>query len=483
MNIKAISRNVGLALLVSAFFMFLSLLVSLYDGKDSAFISLLISFLITFIVGVFPFIFVRGTQQVSTKDGYIIIVLSWLLSFVFGMMPYVMWGGPMSIGDAWFESVSGFTTTGSTILENVECLPRSLLFWRSSTHFIGGLGVVVFMLLVIPSASPFHRRLSKLELSSLSKEGYQIQSHKFVMIIAGVYCSIFALAVISLLLAGMPLFDAVNHGFALCSTGGFSTRNESIAAFNSPVIKVISLFIMVLAATNFATIFACAARRSVKPLFSSHIFRFYISSLVVMSLLVVLSLHFHSDMAWGQAFLDGFCTVVSYTTTTGVGFCDNSHWPFMASAVLLYASLQCACAGSTSSGIKVDRMIVVFKSIARQLRSQLHPSGVQRIRLGESYMDESGVLPIILYIVLYLMVVVVSVTLLLLCGMRGMDAASGVVASLGNVGPALGSLSAMCSYHDVPSLAKFIFTMDMFLGRLEIYPLLIVFSFLFKRDK
>lgn len=482
MNVKAISKNVGLALLVSSFFMFLSTLVSLVNGMDSAFASLFISFLITFIVGIFPFIFVRGSQQVSMKDGYVIIVLSWLLSFVFGMMPYVLWGGPMSIGDAWFESVSGYTTTGATILENIECLPKSLLFWRSSTHFIGGLGVVVFMLLVVPSASPFHKRLTKLEVSSLSKEGYQLQSRKLVMIITGVYCSIFVIATLSLWIAGMPLFDAINHGFSLCATGGFSTKNESIAAFHSPVINIISLFIMVLAATNFAMIFTCVARRSMKPLFSSHIFRFYITSLLIMSSLVVLSLHFHSGMAWGQSLLDGFCTVVSYATTTGFGFCDNSKWPFLASAVLVYASIQCACAGSTSSGIKVDRMMVVFKSITRQIRSFLHPSGVQRIKFGESYMDESGVLPIVLYIVLYLMIVVVSTTLLLFCGMDGVEAASGAVASLGNVGPALGSLSASGNYHAVPYLAKFIFTLDMFLGRIEIYPLLIVVSLIFKKD-
>ncbi|MBR0029078.1 MAG: TrkH family potassium uptake protein, partial [Bacteroidales bacterium] len=154
MNWKGISRNVGLALLVSSLFMFLSVLVSVLNGKDSACAALIISFTITFIFGAFPFIFVRRTSAITLKEGFVTITLSWLLSFVFGMLPYAMWGGPFTLQNAWFESVSGFTTTGATILDNIEALPRSLLFWRSSTHFIGGLGVVVFLLLIIPDSSP-----------------------------------------------------------------------------------------------------------------------------------------------------------------------------------------------------------------------------------------------------------------------------------------------------------------------------------------
>ena len=162
MNLKVISRNVGFALLTSAFFMFLSMIVSMSRGNDSALAALMISFVITFTVGVFPFIFVRSTERISLKDGYMIIVLSWSLSFIFGMLPYLLWGGPFTVVNSLFESVSGYTTTGATILEEVEALPDSLLFWRSSTHFIGGLGVVVFLLLIIPSSSPVRLRLTNL---------------------------------------------------------------------------------------------------------------------------------------------------------------------------------------------------------------------------------------------------------------------------------------------------------------------------------
>ncbi|MCM1198080.1 MAG: TrkH family potassium uptake protein, partial [Clostridium sp.] len=180
MNLKVISLNVGRALLVSALFMFLSMLVSILNGMDSSFGPLSISFIITFIFGAFPFIFVRHSSSISIKDGFLIVVLSWMFSFIFGMLPYVLWGGEFSLVNAWFESVSGFTTTGSTILDNVEGLPKGLMFWRSSTHFIGGLGVVVFMLLVLPSASPFRLRLTNIELSSLSREGYRYRSTRTV---------------------------------------------------------------------------------------------------------------------------------------------------------------------------------------------------------------------------------------------------------------------------------------------------------------
>ena len=170
MNIKVISMNVGRALLVSALFMFLSMVVSVLNGMDSAFGPLAISFIITFIFGAFPFIFVRQSPAISVRDGFLIIVLSWLLSFIFGMLPYVLWGGEFSLVNAWFESVSGYTTTGATILTDIERLPKSLLFWRSSTHFIGGLGVVVFLLLVLPTASPFRFKLTNIEQSSLSRE-------------------------------------------------------------------------------------------------------------------------------------------------------------------------------------------------------------------------------------------------------------------------------------------------------------------------
>ena len=176
MSIKAITTNIGKALLINALFMLISIGVSIVYGFDSAFTPLLISFLVTFITGIFPFIFVKDAPATSMQAGFLTIVISWLLSFIFGMLPYVLWGGEFTLMNAWFESVSGYTTTGSTILTDIEALPKSLLFWRSSTHFIGGLGVIIFLLMIIPDSSPAKLRLTHLELSTLSKEGYKYSS-------------------------------------------------------------------------------------------------------------------------------------------------------------------------------------------------------------------------------------------------------------------------------------------------------------------
>ena len=266
MNVKVISTNVGRALLVSALFMFISMLISIGDGMDSAFAPLSISFIITFITGAFPFIFVRKSEAISLQDGFMIIVLSWILSFLFGMLPYVMWGGEFSLVNALFESVSGYTTTGSTILTNVEGLPRSLIFWRSSTHFIGGLGVVVFLLLIMPNASPFRLRLTNIELSSLSREGYRTRSVKTVYITAMVYVGLVLAETLMLMLAGMSFFDAVNHSFSTVATGGFSTRNASISYYDSTAINLIVMFFMVVSSLHFGMLFMAFSTRSVKPL-------------------------------------------------------------------------------------------------------------------------------------------------------------------------------------------------------------------------
>ena len=251
MNIKGISVNVGKALLVSALFMFISIIVSIIEGYDSAFAPLLISFIITLLVGAFPFIFVRNTDSLSLNDGFLTIFLSWMLSFIFGMLPYVLWGGEFTLVNAWFESVSGYTTTGSTILNDIEALPKSLLFWRSSTHYIGGLGVVVFLLLVMPDASPYRLKLTNMEMSTLSKEGYKYKSSKVVRVITIVYASLTVATFLSLWVAGMPFFDAVNHAFSIAATGGFSTKNLSVGAFGSDAINLVVLFFMALCAMHF----------------------------------------------------------------------------------------------------------------------------------------------------------------------------------------------------------------------------------------
>jgi len=482
MNIKAISINVGKALLVSALFMFLSLAVSVMDGRDAAFGPLLISFIITLIVGAFPFIFVKGKQPLSLKDGFLTIVLSWLLSFIFGMLPYVLYGGEFTLINAWFESVSGFTTTGSTILNDIEALPRSLIFWRSSTHYIGGLGVVVFLLLVMPEASPYRLKLTNMEMSSLSKEGYRYKSTKVIFIITVVYVSLTVAASLSLWAAGMSLFDAVNHAFSIAATGGFSTRNLSIGYYQSNLINIIVMAFMAICAMHFGLIYAVFATRSFKPM-KNAVVRYYFGSILVMSLIVMFSLKLQGGYeSWGKAAMDSAFTVVSYMSTAGFAICDNSTWPWLAGVVLMFVSLQCGCAGSTTGGIKVDRILISFKAISNEIKHRLHPSSVSHARLSGQYLADDAVSSVMKYIVVYFFVIFVSIVAVLMCGSGVTEAVYGVIASVGSVGPGLGEVGSLDNYSAQPAMSKFIFAFDMFLGRVEIYPVLVAISMIFRRN-
>ena len=481
MNLKVISRNVGIALLVSSLFMLLSVGISLIDGGDSALAPLLISFALTFTVGFFPFVFVRKTEHITLKDGYMIIFLSWLLSFVFGMLPYAMWGGPFNLVNAWFESVSGFTTTGSTILEDVEALPRSLLFWRASTHFIGGLGIVVFLLLIIPNSSPVRLRLTNMELSSLSRDDYRSRANKTVFIFAWVYLGLCAFAFVSYMLAGMGPFDAICHAFSVCATGGFSSRTLSIGHFHSDLISILTIIFMFLASVHFGLIFMTLATRSLRPL-NNPVLKFFTGMVIICSVLSGLSLKLNGiDETWGKAFLDATFHVVSYTSTSGLAISDNSNWPMLPCFLLFLLSFICGCAGSTTCGLKSDRVLVLVKAVRMQIVKSLYPSSVFEVKFGNRVLRDEDVYPQILYIALFFLLVGLSSILCILFGDPNQHALLGSVASLTNVGPSLGTIGSYGNYNAEPNALKLIFTFDMFLGRVEIYPVFAVFAALFHK--
>lgn len=484
MNWKGISRNVGLALLVSSLFMFLSVLVSVLNGNDSALAALIISFTITFIVGIFPFIFVHTTQSITLKEGYVTITLAWLLSFVFGMLPYALWGGPFTVMNSWFESVSGFTTTGSSILDNVEALPRSLLFWRSSTHFIGGLGVVVFLLLIIPDSSPVKLRLVNMELGSLSRGAYSARTNRIVYIFAYVYLGIFDLALVLYLLAGMPLFDALCHAMSVTATGGFSTRNASIGAFDSKWIEGATMLCMYLSSLHYGLLYLTIVKRSLKPL-NNPVVKYYTASILILALFLGIGLKAYGYYdSWGDSLWNGLFEIMCISTTTGFATLDNSTWPGLLCAIILLPAAVCACAGSTSGGLKIDRMLLTFKTIGRHIGRILHPSSVNEVKFGGRVLRDEDVSPHLLYIVMYAILLSLSILLTLWAGIDWQNALGASITSLSNVGPALGDMGSLGTFSGASDAAKAVFTMDMFLGRIEIYPVLAVVAMIFdKRNR
>lgn len=476
MNISVVSRNIGIALLFNAFFMFLSVVVSVLYDFDSAFSPLLLSAVITFTTGLFPLIFVRTHEEIHIKEGFTIIVLSWILSCIFGMLPYVLWGGEFTLINAWFESVSGYTTTGGTILQDIEALPKSLLFWRSSTHFIGGIGVVVFMLLILPMVSTFKMRLSKMEMTSLSKENYRLRTKEAIRVIATVFVGITVTSAISFMIAGMGPFDAVNHAFSVASTGGFSTKNASIGAFGSFGVELIAAVYMIISGMHFGLIYQAFSHRSPK-LFKSPVTKLYLGTIVVSTVIVAADLLISGA---GTSFWDtlwmAFFNVASYISTTGFATVDSSVWPALSILLLMFLSVQGACSGSTTGGMKTDRILIFWKSFRVQLRKQMHPSAVIPTRVGTSIVDTKMVAAVNLYIVVYFLFLFVGAASLCMMGVDYMDAFSASISNLGNVGPGFGNVGALDNFSQIPVLGKFILAAQMLLGRLEIYSLIIMFS-------
>jgi len=481
MNLKVISRNVGLALLVSSLFMFLSVLVSMANGNDSALAALSISFIITFTVGIFPLIFVRTTPKITLTDGYLIICLSWLLSFLFGMLPYLLWGGPFTVMNAWFESVSGFTATGGTILERVEDLPNSLLFWRSSTHFIGGLGVVVFVLLVIPMSGPVRLRLVNVEMTNLSKGSYKVRTNKVARIFACVYIAITLAAFLCYWIAGMSPFDAINHAFSIAATGGFSTRTKSIGDFHSPLINWITMVFMLLGSIHYGIIYMVATTRSLKPL-NNAVLKFYLCCVLFAGFVASSSL-IAGGMPVGKASMMGFFHTLTYTSTAGFSLGDVTSWGAPCSAVLILMGIFCGMAGSTSGGLKVDRLMLFFKSVSMHIKKSIYPTSVSVVKVGGKTLSDDDVYPHVLLIAIYFMLAFASVFLCRMSGTSMGDSLAGTISALGNLGASFGDLGTYGEYNPLNSWTKFILTVDMFLGRLEIYPALATISILFHKRR
>lgn len=481
MRLKIIARYIGVVLILNAVFMFISAGVSALYGFDNSFSPLILAGIVTLVVAMFPFIFVhKSNYDVNAKEGLMIVVLSWLFSCLFGMMPYVLYGGEFSVINAWFESVSGYTTTGATVLTNVEDVPKGLLFWRSSTHWLGGVGVVLFMLLFLPAINSFRMKISRLEISSLSQENFKFKAQQTIRVIIVVYLILTVSETILLMIAGMDLFDAVNHTFSTVATGGFSTKNLSVAYFNSFPIELIIMIFMMLSGMHFGLLFLFITGKSIN-LFRSPVIKYYVISMLVGGLAVALNIKFQGNVSnWGDALRQSFFQVIACGTTTGFGSADSSGWPGFAIMVITFFTIQCACSGSTSGGMKADRVWIFFKSLKTQFKRQSHPNSVIPVKVGNIVIDSEVVYSVNLFIIFYLIILFGSAILLTLFGVSVIDSITGSAACIGNVGPGFGNVGSLGNYSGIPMPGKFLLTLEMLLGRMEIFTLLLVFGTLRK---
>ncbi|MGM0452843.1 MAG: TrkH family potassium uptake protein [Thermodesulfobacteriota bacterium] len=469
-------RYIGFVLLFNALFLLLAAIVSVFTGA-SALVPLLYSAVVTGLIGVFPIIYVPPVENIQNDEGLVIVVAGWLLSFLIGALPYVMWGGQFTLTNAWFESVSGFTTTGSSILTNIESLPVGLLLWRSMTHWIGGIGIIVFMLAVTPSSGQVAMILYKNEISSLAVENFRYRTHKTFHILLIVYVGLTLLEILFLLIAGMGLFDAITHAFATIATGGFSPRNTSIAYFNNPVIECILMVFMVLSGIHFAVIFL-SVTEDIRKIWKSVIVRYYLAALAIGVLLVCINIWGDIYENFWEALRYGAFQAISLGTSTGFATTDTNIWPGFSKLLLIFFSLQCACAGSTSGGIKADRILVLWKSFVGHFLKIKHPKAVVALKLDRTVIESPVVEAALLYIIVYMGVVFISSLILTFIGVDIMSAFSGSVAAMGNVGPGFGMVSSLSNFAMLPDAGKWVLTIVMLLGRLEIFGLLL---FLFYR--
>ncbi len=475
MNLKVVTRNVGLALLLNALFMFISAIVSAIYGFDASFSLLILSGFITTVAGIFPLIFVKKTYDISIREGFLIVVASWVLSCLFGMLPYVLYGGEFTIINAWFESVSGYTTTGSTVLQDVEALPRGLLFWRSSTHWLGGVGVVLFMLLVLPTLNSFRMRLSKMEISDLSKNNFRFKAYQTIRVITTVYLTLTFTETLLLMIAGMDWFDAINHAFSTIATGGFSTKNLSLKYYDSVAIDIIIMVFMFLSGMHFGLLYGALTGKS-SSIFKSPVIRYYVLSILAGCVIVTLNIKFSGVYKdWGTAIREGFFQVISVGTTTGFANGDSSVWPGLAILIMLFFTTQCACSGSTSGGMKADRVYIFFLSLKSQIIKNIHPNAVVNVKMGNNTLDRDTIYNVNQFIVLYLFIMFIVGMLLVGLGTPMLDSFSASIACIGNVGPGFGAVGSLGNYSSIPALGKFILSIAMLLGRVEIFSLLMLF--------
>lgn len=469
MRFSIILRYVGTVMLCISAFMAVSAFISYLDGMDSGFYPLLLSALLTLLLGVFPMLFVRKADAINNKEGFSIVVGSWILASVVGMFPYLIWGGEFNLINAWFESVSGFTTTGATILNDVEALPQGLLFWRSATNWIGGAGVVMFALVILPSLGTNKMALSSMELSSLARDNYRYRAQMIVRILLVVYVGITVATTLLLKLAGMRWFDALNHAMSACATGGFSTKNASIGFYDSPLVEIILIVAMLLSSIHFGLIYATFARKS-NNIFRSEVVKTYLAVVAACTVIIAINIY-------GAGVYDSFWTslrnslfqVVSLISTTGFATADTNLWAPLSIILLIFVSVTGACAGSTSGGLKIDRMLLFVKTLASRIRRQQHPNAILRIRVDGILQESEQIHAAMVFIITYVVLIFLGTFVNAMFGLDLMTSFSSSVACIGNVGPGFGEVGSMDNFSSMPAILKLQGSLLMLMGRLEIF--------------
>jgi trk system potassium uptake protein TrkH len=476
MNFKVVLNIIGFLLILTGFLMTLGIPFSIYYKHDDIY-SILISAAICVFAGGLLWVFTRDADrlQLGKREGYVIVSLGWLVLSIFGAIPFLIYGAIPNYTDAFFETMSGFTTTGASILTDIEVLPAGLLFWRSMTQWLGGMGIIVLSLAILPLLGIGGMQLFTAEVPGITKDKFHPRVKETAKRLWGIYLLLTAVEAVLLIAGGLNLFDAINHAFTTMATGGFSTKNASTAHFNSPFVQYVLIVFMFFAGMNF-TLHYFALHLKFESFKHNTEFKFYAAFLITATLIIMLIHRPHHTFDVEESFRQSLFHVVSLVTTTGYVSSDFENWaPFsrMFFFVLLFIG---GCAGSTGGGIKFARHYLLFRNGLLELKRLVHPRAIIPVRFNGKAVSQEIIFNVQAFFIFYILLFVLGSVLLSLLGLDFLTAAGAVATCLGNVGPGMGVVGPVSNFSSLPDITKWILSFFMLVGRLELFTVLIIFT-------
>lgn len=475
-NFKLILRIIGFLLMIEGVFMFLGLPFSwYYDGFEN--LTLLYSGLITLGVGLLLYFGLNGkkiSSNIGKREGYLIVSFTWIITSIFGSLPFLLSGAIPNFTDAFFETISGFTTTGSSILTDIESIPKDILFWRSLTHWIGGMGIIVLSVAILPVLGIGGMQLFVAEMPGPAPDKLHPRISHTAKRLWGIYVLLTLAETIILMFGGMDLFNALCHAFGTMATGGFSTQNDSIASF-SPFIQYVIIVFMVLAGTNF-TLHYYALLGDFSRIKQNEEFRYYIGILFFVTLIISTSILIVSNTGIEKIFRDTLFQVVSIVTTTGYITSDYLLWPGMLWMVIFLLMFVGGSAGSTGGGMKIIRQLLLIKNSGLELKRLIHPQAIIPVKLNRKSVPKEIISKIMAFFLIYMMIFAFGTMVMSIIGLDFETAIGATAASLGNIGPGIGLVGPTGNYATIPDVGKWFLSFLMLLGRLELFTVLIIFA-------
>ncbi len=474
LNLREVSKALSALIIVEGIMMLLSIPFSIYYGEST--LPILQSSFITTITGLVIFIFSgkKDKKHVGKREAYMIVSLAWVVISLFGTLPYIFSGAIPNFTNAFFETMSGFTTTGSSVLIDIEAVPKGILFWRSMTHWIGGMGIIVLTLAIMPLLGVGGATL-------FSAESPGPTTDKLHPTIAGtakrlwfIYFVLTAIETLFLWIGEMNFFDAINHSFATLATGGFSTKNDSIAHFG-PYVQYVITFFMFLAGVSFSIHYFFSHRKWEK-VFKNEEFRFYSTLLILSAGFITFILVKNSDAGLEESFRTAIFQVVSIATTTGFVSDNYLLWPTVAWFVLVMLMFTGGSAGSTGGGIKMIRHLLIFKSAALHLKRMVHPRAFYTTKYNGKSVRDEVLFGIMAFILFYTIIFAIGTFIMTGLGLDFQTAMGATISSLGNIGPAIGNVGPVDNFAAIPPLGKWVLSFLMLLGRLELFTILVFLS-------